>query len=285
MSAVYLGNTGYVELERVSNNLPILSRLDPEDVNVALRRWSVDNDRDALITGDRLAIETTDGSNLQLVAGHDFPDGLWYAHIDAVGGIYLYNTYEEALNGDFDSALELVAPDAEVSQEIRISLGRERFRCVAQMTQWQLTTSREAVDLTSLGEEYRYNYTNGLISGQGDLSCFWEFESCRCDAPELITYPHYLSQLVIRTKLGGAFKGRFFIHSVPLEEYIWYEALCIVTNVAIAFAPGDPVTSQIQFVTSGPVVLRHGMPPSYMRLQQGTGIVLQQDQSRLQITL
>jgi len=279
MNGIYLGNEGFVELERVSNNLPIYSKLDPEDVNVGRRRWSVDDDREALITGDRLAISTVDGSNLQLVAGHDFPDGLWFCHVDPIGGIYLYEHYQQAINGNQSQALPLVAPTQ--AQDITISLGRERFRCIANIRDWSLTTSREAVDLTSLGEEYRRNYTNGLISGQGTLSCFWDYKSCACGAGDLVTYPQYMSQLVLRTKLGGAIRGRFYILASP-EVSIWYEALCIITNVAMSFEPTQPVGSQIEFVTSGPVAIRMGMPPSYL-LQEDLDYILQEDDDKIGI--
>ena len=149
------------------------------------------------------------------------------------------------------------------------------------MKEWSLTTSREAVDLTSLGEEYRKNYTNGLISGQGTISCFWHYEAACGVGDNLVTFPHYLAQLVIRTKLGGAFKGRFYILASE-DTYIWYEALCIVTNVAMNFDPMQPISSRIDFVTSGPVAIRMGMPPSYL-LQQDQDFILQEDDFRIGI--
>jgi len=282
MNGIYLGNEGFVELERVSTNLPIYSKLDPEDVNVGERRWSVDNDLEALITGDRLEISTVDGSNLQLVAGHNFPDGLWFCHIDPIGGIYLYEDYEQAINGKQSLALPLVAPTQ--AQDITIALGKEGlYRCVANIRDWSLTTSREAVDLTSLGEEYRRNYTNGLISGQGSLNCFWDYKSCACESGERVAYPQYMSQLVLRTKLGGAFRGRFFILGGP-DTYIWNEALCIITNVAMSFGPTQPVGSRIEFVTSGAVALRMGMPPSYL-LQEDADFILQEDGEKIGIAV
>ena len=40
--------------------------------------------------------------------------------MDAAGGMYLYSTYAESINGGRENALELVAPV--VAQEITISL-------------------------------------------------------------------------------------------------------------------------------------------------------------------
>ena len=282
MSGIYLGSDGYIELERVSNNLPIYSKLDPEDVNVARSRFSLDYDTEALITGDRIQISTVDKSDLQLVAGHDFPDGTWYCHIDPVGGIYLYGEYNDAINNEESRALALVSPTT--AQEIVVELARARFRCIANCRSWSMTTSREQVDISSLGEEYRRQYTNGIISGQGNLSCFWDYEeTCACGEAVGVTFPHYLSQLVLRTKLGGAFKGRFFLKA-DSKESIWYEALCIVSNVAMQFDPTQPVVSNIDFVTSGPIALRMGMPPAYLLQEDSSFIMQEEDDSRIMLT-
>ena len=282
MSGIYLGSDGYIELERVSNNLPIYSKLDPEDVNVVRSRFSLDYDTEALITGDRIQISTVDKSDLQLVAGHDFPDGTWYCHIDPVGGIYLYEEYNDAINNEESRALALVSPTT--AQEIVVELARARFRCIANCRSWSMTTSREQVDISSLGEEYRRQYTNGIISGQGNLSCFWDYEETCASGEEVgVTFPHYLSQLVLRTKLGGAFKGRFFLKA-DSKESIWYEALCIVSNVAMQFDPTQPVVSNIDFVTSGPIALRMGMPPAYLLQEDSSFILQEEDDSRIMLT-
>lgn len=275
MNGIYLGSDGHIELERTSNNLPIYSLLDPEDVNVLRSRFSLDYDTEALITGDRIQISTVDKSNLELVAGHNHPDGTWYCHVDPVGGIYLFEEYNQAINNDTQQAIPLVSPSA--AQEIVVELARERFRCVANCRSWSMTTSRNQIDITSLGEEYRRQYTNGLISGQGTLSCFWDYEqACGDNQGVGVTFPHYLSQLVLRTKLGGAFKGRFYLKADP-KESIWYEALCIVSNVAMQFEPTQPVVSTIDFVTSGPIALRMGMPPGYL-LQEDSAFILQEEE-------
>ena len=272
MAAIYLGDTGQVHLERTSNNLPIHVKLEPEDVNVARSRFGIDECANALVSGDRIEIANTDGNDLQLVAGHAFHDWTGYCHIDAAGGIYLYNSYELAINGRHSDALPLVEPTA--PQNISVQLDRDRFRCIANIQEYSLTTSRETIDVSSIGEEFRRNYTNGLISGQGTLVCFWDYESTLCE-DQSVTYPHYLSQLIIRTKIGGGFQGRFYLNSVQ-EPYIWYDALCIVTNVAMSFIPSDPIVSTIDFVTTGPIALRMGSPEEAL-LQEDSSYLLEED--------
>ena len=106
---------------------------------------------EAIITGDRLEISTSDKSNLELVAGHDFPDGQWYCHIDDMGGVRLYLEFEDAINGSIEKALDLVAPSSK--QEISVHTRDSRFAATARCGM-ELTTARNSVDITSLGEEF-----------------------------------------------------------------------------------------------------------------------------------
>ena len=279
--SIYLGDSGFIELEREGLDVPLHSVLDPEDVNVSRKRFSFDFPSTALITGDKLEIGTQDGSNLQLVAGHNFPDGHWHINVDAAGGIRLYNEYSDALAGDFDTALTLTAPST--PQAIVATTSDTVFRCIAQVREYSMTTSRETLDLTQIGEQFRRNYADGLIAGQGELSCFWDFQRSFCDdriglSNEL---PNYLVQLILRTQLGSSFLGRFFLKRPENDtdfDYLWWEARCVVTNVSMQFAAGRPVLSQIAFVASEEFRLKFGRPPYYL-LQEDGNRILQEDRA------
>ena len=84
------------------------------------------------------------------------------------GSVFM-TEFEYAINGGKANALELVQPSAD--QQIYIHTKDENYNGVAQIQRWTMTTDRESVDLTVLGNEYRDNYSNGLISGQGELQC------------------------------------------------------------------------------------------------------------------
>ena len=282
--AVYLGNSGFVELKRDTLSGVLHTELDPSDVNTERKRFSVDFASGSLVTGDRIEIATVDGSTLDLVAGHVYPDGLWYAHVDAAGGLRLYATFEKALSGQLGDALDLMVPAA--AKLVTIHTRNKLFRCLARIKDFEITTSREAVDTTLLGAEFRQQYEAGLISGQGSMSAFWEHAYAICDpyrsanAPE---FPVYLAQLVVRVQQGADFTGRFFIYhdadsSDGLNNSVWYEADCVVTNVAVTVAPTQAIETRIEFVTSGPVVLKMGRPPAHL-LQEDGHQILQEDGS------
>ena len=71
---VYFGQWGEVALKRDTLQSALQTKLDPYDVNTSTKRFSVDHSSGSLITGDEVEIETADGSTLELVNGHSYPD-------------------------------------------------------------------------------------------------------------------------------------------------------------------------------------------------------------------
>lgn len=294
--AVYLGSGGMVELQRPSSTLEIVGVLDPGDINTALRRFSAEAiDPDTLVTGDRLSIRREDFDpsgnrlNLELVDGHNAPDGTWYVHVDVAGGIRLYDTFTAALNAEPFTARELVVPTALQNISWRPE-GSRRFRGIAGIRSYSLTTSRATVDITALGDRHLQMYEDGMISGQGQLLCNWSYETPWCSgyngATEGLDTPHYLAMLVLRLKLGAKFAGRFYIKAndsalsgqrpESADDTLYWETDCIVTNVGFNLEPTSLVTTTIDFVTTGPISLKIGVPPSLL-LQEDGGLILQED--------
>ena len=62
--SVYFGQSGQIALKRDALNSAIRTKLDPYDVNVDSKRFSIDHSTGSLITGDEVVIETADGSTL-----------------------------------------------------------------------------------------------------------------------------------------------------------------------------------------------------------------------------
>jgi hypothetical protein len=260
--SVYLGETGTVEIRRQGE--PVVFTLEPADVDVTARRMSTEwGGPCPFITGDQVEIKTVDETEFELIQGVVDVDVTRWVHLDQVGGIRLYDSYVAAVNGGREDALALVEPLRDL--EITMDVVNVNFSGVAQMRSWEITTSRDTVDLTLLGDEFRSSYDQGLISGQGQITAMWDYEWTKCkDNPDCAgaEYSNYFSQLVIRFKEGCKFIGRFVLYCG--EESVWYEAECLVTNVGLNFAPGAIVQSSIQFVTTGEVQLKQGAIPSFL---------------------
>ena len=276
--AIYFGSTGFIELKRDALNADISSSLNSADVNTSKKRFSVDNVLGSLITGDQVEIETVDKSNLELLSGHNFPDLRKFIHIDDMGGIRLYNTFASALAGEVTDALALTAPSS--TKNILIRTRNSRFRPLAKITEFEITTTRDTVDVTNLGEEFKRQYENGLISGQGTIQTIWQHRNFQNDTSNFISpdFPVYLSQLLVRMQQGADFEGRFYIYNDQTQSSnsVWYQSMCVVTNVAINVPASGLVEARIEFITNGEIRLHNGTPPSFL-LQENSDLILQED--------
>ena len=170
---VYLGDEGAVQIVRKSGE-PINGTLDPGDVAVDRKRFSL-SDHDIhgeLISGDQVDIRRTDGGNLVLITGHAFPDWRGYVFIDQLGGIRLYRNFSDSLVGLVGPAVTLES--STTSQQLQITTRGSSYNYVAKVRGYELTTSRETVNITQLGDQFQKQYEAGLISGQGQLNCYFE---------------------------------------------------------------------------------------------------------------
>lgn len=283
--AIYFGSNGLVELKRDTTSQGLVTLLDPSDVNVTKKRFSVDFQSNSLITGDQVEIETVDGSTLELVSGHSFPDVKKFINVDEVGGIRLYNNFENALSGGLANATTLVEPSS--SKEVRITTHNDRYRCVANIKEYEITTTRDSVDLTNLGEEFKSQFDRGLISGQGTMTCLWQHQYLICDphyttnAPE---FPAYLAQLILRMEQGADFAAEFYIYysGTTSVASVWYEAECLVSNVVVSVPTEGLISTKIDFVTTGPFHLRSGTPV-FNLLQEDGALLLEEDGDKITI--
>ena len=186
--SIYMGEDGQVQIRR-RGLAAIPTTLAKDDVVVVDRRFSADFPSSAIITGARLEIGTQDKSNLQLVQGHDFPDGYWYCHVDDTGGIRLYDKFEEAINGGKANALPLVQPSAD--QQIYIHTKDENYNGVAQMQSWTMTTTvSQSISQCSAMISRQLLERSDQRSG-----CFCEYrhDPCDPDVPCSSELPHYFA--------------------------------------------------------------------------------------------
>ena len=153
---------------------------------------------------------------------------------------------------------------ATITRDIPISVVvRDRdSRLLASITDYELNTNRETVDITALSDEYRQQYSS-LITGSGTLTAQWDYVNEASQEPV-----NYLMQLVLRTEIGSGFHAKFYIKSAntdasggtfagtQMNDSLWWEFDAIVTNSATSFAPSDIIVSRIDFVATGAIRLR-----------------------------
>jgi hypothetical protein len=285
--AVYLGNVGNIEITRKASENDLESIVNPSDVNAGRNRFSFDFDEGCLISGDLVEITTTDGTDLDFIDASGWGDntvqssGNWYIFIDELGGIRLYDNFDDSLEGSTEGLISLAAINRDIP--IRVTVRDRDKRLLACVTDYELNTNRETVDITTLSDQYRQQYSS-LITGSGRITAQWDYVNEAGDEPV-----NYLMQLVLRTEIGSGFHAKFFIKSADtdaaggsfsatqLNDALWWEFDALVTNSATSFAPGDIIVSTIDFVATGPIKLRARTTSARRLLQEaGDPILLEQ---------
>ena len=284
---VYLGNNGNIELTRKSLEGSKESLVNPSDVNAGRNRFSFDFDEGFLISGDLVEIATTDGTDLDFVdatgwdVGSVQTSGNWYVFIDDLGGIRLYDNFDDSLEGSTAGLISLAAIARDIP--IRVSVRDRDKRLLASITDYELNTNRETVDIKALSDQYRQQYSS-LISGSGRITAQWDYVNEAGREPV-----NYLMQLVLRTEIGSSFHAKFYIKSpntdaaggafasTQFNDSLWWEFDALVTNSATSFTPSDVIVSTIDFVATGPIKLRARTTASRKLLQEaGDPVLLEQ---------
>lgn len=285
---VFLGVAGYVELQRSLTGDVFTSVVNPSDVNASKDRFSFDFPDGMLLTGDRIEIKATDGGLLTFIASSGWPsgaqqkDGNWYINVDDLGGIKLYDTFYNALNGESVGRVNLVAPDRNIPVEVRNVDGNSKI--LGRVTNYEFNNTREAVDVTELSDEFRRQHSS-LISGNGTISCLFNYRAQPSEIDgqtgELASYMH---QLILRQKLGAQFAAKLFVvgrgwaDGEGMDDRVWFEFDGLITNAGITLSPDQVVASQFDFVTTGAISLKAATAAFGYLLQQNSDyILLEQD--------
>jgi len=262
------------------------SIVNPSDVSAARDRFSFDFDESYLVNGDFVEFTTADGTNLDFVDATGWANGVvqssgnWYISIDELGGIKLYDNFDDSLEGSAAGLVPLVSINRDIP--ILVTVRNQGSRALACIIEYEINTSREAVDFTALGDQYRQQYST-LITGSGRVTAQWDY----VNNAGLETI-QYLQQLVIRTEIGSSFRGQFYLKAPntsaaagPFEasqvnDALWWEFDALVTSSATNFAPGDIIVSTIEFVATGPIRLK-------AKTQQAAGYVLQENAGKFEL--
>lgn len=279
--SIYLGTSGGIMLQRLASTA-FTTEVDAGAINTGQRRINLDFPNSTFLTGDRVYIDRTTAGDLDFINGYSGNNGTFYVNVDLLGGLKLYTTWAASLNGKVSEALELVAPGTTYDVTLQ-SLG-DGIRDLGQIVSYELNTNRNTVDVTSLGDQFSKNISS-LISGNGAISCFWDFAALY-DTNGETEAAQMLHQLVMRQQLGSNFRAALIIktpesrsesESGPEDtEGLFYLVNGVVTNVAMSFDPSEPIRSEIQFVTTGQIALRYGNPSGNLLLQEDSDEILLQ---------
>jgi hypothetical protein len=269
---VYLGSFGEVELKRQFDGTSLFSTIDAADVNVTNKRFSFDFAHGQLLTGDQIEITSTDGTALDFIDSYTDTSTKKYIHVDELDGIRLYNSFAHAVSGGTSNAITLATPAD--SLPIQVTVENADYRVLGRVQSYELNTTRETVDTTTLSDEFRSRIST-VMSGSGRMACEWEYTG---DTTKEL--PNYLLELALRTKVGSSFAAKFYLktsgynpanHTNADDDQIWYEVTGVITACAVQFNPNNLVQITADFITTGPIEIKVQIETPDALLQEDSG--------------
>lgn len=273
--SVYLGTFGEVELKREFDGTDLQSTINPSDVNATKKRFSFDFDHGQLLTGDQIEITSTDGSALDFIDSYTKTSVKKFIYVDELDGVFLYDSYAHAVVGGTTNATALATPASNIP--IKVVVKNSEYRVLGRVQSYELNTQRETVDVTTLSDEFR-NRISTLMSGSGRMACEWEYTG---DTSKEL--PNYLLELILRTKVGSSFSGRFYIktsgynpanHSDASNDAVWYEVSGVLTACAVQFTSNQIVQITADFITTSKIEIRMDLEVPGKLLQENTDEIL-----------
>jgi hypothetical protein len=268
---VYLGYTGHVRLRRSSESSVPFGNLSlsvgPEDINTSLNRAGFDTAADNLITGDRIELFTEDVRGLDF-----FPVATWptatatentisaYVNVNAAGGLRFFPTFADAVNNNRAAEYPL---EAFTGDPIDITyLVRDiDYNVLGNVKSFELNTEREDIDTTTLNDQFRQRYSAGLISGNGQISTYFDFNTTGIkEAPVL------LLQVLQRLDIGSRVDLALYLSESEDDpsQNVYYDVEAMVVRAGVTVNADSVIEATINFVTTGEVKLLIGKPSGYI---------------------
>lgn len=279
--AVFLGQYGNVRLKRGSTTpyASLSDQIESADVNTVLNRLSFDRAIDNLLIGDRITITTEDPRGLVCFNPDVWSSGTVqqsisaYIHVNAVGGLRFFSTFESAVNNQRSAeyALQDFAGDP---LAIDVSVLDARSSILGNVTGYTLNTDRETIDATTLSDKFRRQYSAGLISGNGSIDCIFDYTTTGVKETPLL-----MLQLLQRVDIGSEFDLALYLTDKELNpkiDNVYYEMQATVTRTGVTVDTNNAITCTIDFVTTGEIRLLLGEPAGYILKEDDDRVELEQ---------
>lgn len=278
---VFLGQYGNIRLKRgsVTPYASLSDQIEPADVNTVLNRLSFDGAADNLLTGDRITLTTEDTRGLVCFAPEAWSSEAVeqslsaYVHVNAVGGLRFFGTFQNAINNERSAEYTLTDFDG-APLAVDVSVADARANILGNVTGYTLNTDRETIDATTLSDKFRKQYSAGLISGNGSIDCFFDYTTTGIKETPLL-----MLQLLQRVDVGSEFDLALYLTDKQLNpdtDSVFYEMQATVTRTGVTVNTDNAITCTIDFVTTGEIRLLIGEPAGYVLKEDDDRIELEQ---------
>lgn len=292
---VFAGHYGSIELKRLGASESLDLLLTQSDLDVTRKRFSLNQSSQldlaigTITTGDRVRITTEDSRGLPFrfyknaanTVFVDNPDrGIlpleFYANVDAIGAIRAYRNFADAIANPGSRYLfvPLSKPVGTESWNVKVNLTAGGYNTLGQVQGFTLSTERDTIDTTSLGNKYK-NFSSSAISGGGTVDCLFSFKNLSGEE-----VPLALAQLIQKIEVGSRFAAKLYLlepglpqpRGYTLTEGVYYEVNGILSRSAFTLRADQVAECSFDFITSGEFVLRVGDNPVDLTTENNVSI-------------
>lgn len=275
----FIGTKGNVRLRRGTDVSlgTISSAVGPDDVQTTLNRVGIEGAVDNLFTGDRVDITTSDARGLDFIPASNWSSGVTedtfsaYINVNAAGGLRLFSSFADAVNNTRANEIALEAFTG-AAIDVEIGVRDVGFNILGNVTNYEFQSNRESIDITTLSDKFRRQYSAGIISGSGRIDCAFDYITSGVKET-----PQLLLQLIQRLDLGSAFDLALYLTDKEVDpnvDNIFYLLTAVVTSSGVSVAANELITCTLDFVTTGDVRLLVGKPSQY---------ILKEDDDRIRV--
>lgn len=275
----FIGTKGNVRLRRGTDVSlgTISSAVGPDDIQTTLNRVGIEGATDNLFTGDRVDITTSDARGLDFIPASNWSSGVTedtfsaYVNVNAAGGLRLFSNFADAVNNTRANEIALEAFTG-AAIDVEIGVRDVGFNILGNVTNYEFQSNRESIDITTLSDKFRRQYSAGIISGSGRIDCAFDYITSGVKET-----PQLLLQLIQRLDLGSAFDLALYLTDKEVDpnvDNIFYLLTAVVTSSGVSVAANELITCTLDFVTTGDVRLLVGKPSQY---------ILKEDDDRIRV--
>lgn len=281
---VFAGHYGSIEFKRIGSANRLDLEVRPADISYERKRVSfgtpggLDIPFGTITTGDRVRISTSDSRGLPFrfytnAANTTYIDNPgasvgpleFFANVDAMGAIRMYRNFSDAIAnpGVRYLAVPLNKSEGEAVWPISVNLLPGNFNTLGQVQGFEISTDRESIDTTALGEKFR-GFSASAISGSGSVDCLFSFKNLTGEE-----IPLALAELIQKVEIGSKFAGKFYIlepgppqpPGYTTFEGVYYEIEGMLSRSAFTMRADQIAECSFDFITAGEFKLRSGDSP------------------------
>lgn len=282
----HLGSAGTVRVKRASGVLEP-SRVDEEDINLVLNRFSFDRAEYNIINGDRLVLSTSDPRGLAFFDPSAWSSGViedsitTYVHVNEAGGLRCFEAFSDAISNARGKEFPLQAFTG-APIEVEVTVIDVTQNLLGDVVSYTFDTEREAIDTTTLSDKFRNQYSAGLLTGSGKIDCLFNYQlDCESgfDDRELSLL---MLQVIQRVDIGAQFDLYLVLVDPEVDEPgkqsgVFYELQAVATRSGVEVDTQGVIKCSIDFVTTGEFFLRLGEPKSYILKEDDFRILVERD--------